>query len=582
MNRAFILTAAALIALAAACASPVVSEAIDPSESDNSAYNYEVAVDATDTGDIIPNVVSNLNVWNMNQIFVNPSVKSDYNIFNFVEYVQLMTATGGEASRDLFKDPSDKTVLDDYDFTNLIENCRGILSLGAKPHIKFGNVPAKLSKNYAVASFHVNIYAPEDYKQYYNYIRAIVEALVAEFGKDELLSWHYGVLTEYENKSWFCGTDGTPENAEEEYCKMYDWTVQALIDVIGQEGLYVGAHSMTNYEGLWDERNFIKHCALGTNWANGGKGSYISYLSASIYDYKPGIFTNSLDLVKCINLLKEAAESYGLMGLAYGVDEGRILGARPGSETDDLHSRTVGQTFMAAYDARLYTQLLDLGASYISSWQYLSKDYFEGNPSISYHIASNIAGFAGMSRACVHCTEVSPIQYDEIAAVRRAGINVPAEMGPSMKNAEINALASVDPASGRTSVMLYNFANDIAYADTASIKLTIKTALKAGIHPISISKINDDCNWFDEWTKDRAELGITDEMFKWSPDDACCVALKMSDSTAIAKYEQLEAGKYAELCRLVPKTGNVRVDRDGLVSLRCPLGGNNVWFIEIR
>jgi len=578
----FFLAAAALIALAAACATPVVSEAIDPSEPDNTAYNYEVAVDATDTGDIIPNVVSNINVWNMNQIFVNPSVKSEYNIFDFVEYVQLMTATGGEPSRDLFKDPSDKTILDDYDFTNLIENCRGILSLGAKPHIKFGNVPSKFTKNYAVASFHVNVYAPEDYEQYYKYIRAIVEALVAEFGKDELLCWHYGVLTEYENKSWFCGTDGTPENAQEEYCKLYDWTVQALIDVIGQDGLYVGAHSMTNYEGLWDERNFIRHCAEGTNWANGGKGSYITYLSASIYDYKPGVFTTFLDLVKCIKLLKEAAESYGLTGLAYGVDEGRILGAGRGSETDDLHSRTVGQTFMAAYDARLYTQLLDLGGSYISSWQYLSKDYFEGNPSVSYHVASNIARFAGGRRACVSSTEVSPIQYDATAAARRSGVNIPDDMAPSMQNAEINALASVDPVSGKTSVMLYNFANDIAYADTATVKLTVKTALKAGLHSITISKIGDDCNWFDEWIQDRKELGITDDMFKWSPDDACCVALKMSDSTTIAKYNALEATKYPQLCRLVPKTGKVRIADDGTLALRCPLGGSNVWFIEIQ
>ena len=74
-----------------------------------------------------------------------------------------MTATGGSPDRDLFQNPSDKSKYDDYKFEDLIENCRGILSLGCKPHIKLGNVPSKFTKNYKTAAFDVNVYAPEDY-----------------------------------------------------------------------------------------------------------------------------------------------------------------------------------------------------------------------------------------------------------------------------------------------------------------------------------------------------------------------------------------------------------------------------------
>jgi len=554
------LAAAALIALAAACATPVVSEAIDPSEPDNTAYNYEVAVDATNAEGILPNVVSNINVWGMGNAFHNPEITGDYNIFDFVEYVQFMTATGGNPShtRDLFKNPTDKSVLDDYDFTNLIENCRGVISLGAKPHIKLGNVPYKLSDGFKIIGMDANVRPPADYNQYYTYIRAIVEALVAEFGKDEVLSWHWGIYTEYENQDWFEGY-GTAESAAEEFCKIYDYSVQALIDVLGKDGLYVGAHSMTVTEGMWDERLFIKHCAEGTNWANGGKGSYITYLSASFYDSAPGIFTSGLDLPHTILHLKDAAESYGLKGLAYGVDEGRILGAAKGAQNNALCSRTTGYTYMAAYDARLYTQMINVGGSYLSSWAYLTKGLFEGNPSVCYHVASNIAGFAGMTKAAVACEDVAAIE-----------------------NAEIGALAGVDPTTGKTMVMLYNFANDIAYADTATVKLTVRTPLKPGIHSITFNKINDDCNYFDEWVQDRKELGITDEMFSWSPDDGCSVTSYMNNPEARAKFEELDATKYAELSKLIPKSGNIRVAKDGSVTLRCPLGGGNVWFIEIQ
>ena len=44
-----------------------------------------------------------------------------------------MQCTGGTADRDLFVDPYDTSTMTDYKFDKLIENCRGILSLGAKP-----------------------------------------------------------------------------------------------------------------------------------------------------------------------------------------------------------------------------------------------------------------------------------------------------------------------------------------------------------------------------------------------------------------------------------------------------------------
>jgi len=544
--------------LLSSCDSRTVAEFISPGEEDATEFNYEVTVNATEAGEIIPNVVSDINVWNMGTAFIDPSVKGRYNIFDFVEYIQLMTATGGNPDRDLFKDPSDRTVLDDYDFDRLIRNCRGILSLGAKPHIKFGNVPFKLSKQYSEETFGVNVFAPEDYHQYYAYIRAIVQALCDEFGKEELLSWHYGVFTEYENRDWFQGLDRTPESAAEEFCKIYDWTVQALIDVLGEDGLYVGAHSMTVTEGLWDERIFIRHCAEGVNWANGGTGSHISYLSASFYDSRPGVFTSGMDLPHTIAHLKTAAESCGLKGLRYGVDEGRILGAAKGREKSDLSSRTCGYTYMAAYDARLYTQMINAGGSYFSSWQYLSNGLFDGNPSVSYHVAANISKLSGMSRAESAISTVSAV-----------------------KDAAIGVLAGTDPANGKAGAMIWNFKNDVAYSDTAIVKLTLRTGLKPGRHRITIKKINDDCNYFDDWMRDRQELGITDDMFRWSPEDGCVVGRNIIDSTAAAQYRSLEAGRYQEKSELIPEEGIVRVGRDGVVSLRCKLGGNNVWFVEL-
>ena len=161
----------------------------------------------------------------------------------------------------------------------------------------------KFTKEYKTAAFGVNVCAPEDYEAYYRYIKAIVQALADTFGEKEVKRWHWGVFTEYENADWFIGTDGTPENAADEFCKLYDWTVQAVIDVLGED-IYIGAHSMTVTEGLWDEEIFIRHVATGKNHCTGKIGTRISYLSTSFYDVEPGIPTSGKQLAECINYVR--------------------------------------------------------------------------------------------------------------------------------------------------------------------------------------------------------------------------------------------------------------------------------------
>ena len=87
----------------------------------NLVNSYKFTVDTSEVGMELVNPVSNINIWSIQgNPFVGVKVNEEYNIFEFVEYVQLMQCTGGNADRDLFKDPYDKTVLDDYDFTTLI------------------------------------------------------------------------------------------------------------------------------------------------------------------------------------------------------------------------------------------------------------------------------------------------------------------------------------------------------------------------------------------------------------------------------------------------------------------------------
>ncbi|MEE1137774.1 MAG: hypothetical protein U0M02_04775 [Acutalibacteraceae bacterium] len=522
--------------------------------------NYEFTVDASQQGSVLSNPASNVNIWSIDgNPFVNQKRNEEYDIFDFVNYVQFMQCTGGNADRDLFIDPMDKSVLDDYDFTVLIDNCRGVLELGAKPMLKLGSVPLKYSaKANTDAEFSTNIYPPDDYNVYYNYIAAICQALVDEFGKDEVLTWRFGVMTEYENASWFMANSGDPEDSAEEFCKLYDYTVAALVDVIGD--VFVGAHSMTVTEGLWDEAYFIRHCAEGTNYKTGEKGTRICYLSASFYDLSPGEFTNGKTLAETIAYLRKTAEKYGLNNLIYGIDEGRLLcGNARGKDDDQLLTRTCGYTYQAAYDARMYRTMFMNDINYFSSWAYLSNGFFDGNPTVSYYVASNAARFEGA----------------RLAKTEKTGRGwVP--------RAEVEAVSAYNEESQTLHIMAYNFKNKVNYTAPADIGFTVNAPQFEGkAVKVTAYVIDDDCNWFDEWQEDRIAYGIGDDCFAWSPDDP-----EVDNPTTLADPEARELyftqlkPKYYECSKLVPVEETVTV-KNGTINLDITLQPNGVVFYEI-
>ena len=524
--------------------------------------NVEFTVDASQAGEVLSNPASNVNIWSIDgNPFVDKKINEENNIFDFVSYVQFMQCTGGNEDRDLFVDPLNKDVLDDYDFSTLINNCRGVLELGAKPMLKLGSVPLKYSqKALTDTTFGVNVYPPDDYDVYYNYIAAIARALVEEFGREEVLSWRFGVMTEYENADWFMANSGDPDETAVEFCKLYDYTVAALVDEIGED-IFVGAHSMTVTEGLWDEGYFIEHCANGTNYKTGEKGSKLCYLSASFYDSNPGKFTSGKTLAETIGFLRSKAESVGFDNLIYGIDEGRILGGNSsGAVGSELLTRTVGYTYQAAYDARVYRTMFENDINYFSAWSYLSNGLFEGNPTVSYHVARLASAFEGSRILKTEKVKKSYVPKAEVEAV-------------SAFNAESNTLR----------IMAYNFKNKVHYRATADVDFRINAPQFDGkTVKVTAYVIDDDCNYFDEWIEDRKTHGIGDDAFSWSPDDPQIDnPTTLTDPAAREIYMNELYSKYTECSKLEPTSETVTVE-NGEINLSITLDPNAVVFYEVE
>ena len=451
-------------------------------------------------------------------------------------------------------------VLDDYDFEPLIKNCAGILKLGAKPHLKLGSVPLKYTKDSLLDGFGMNVYPPDDYNVYYDYIYALASALVAEFGKEEVLSWRFGVMTEYENWDWFRTKSEDPADAATEYCKLYDYTVQALIDAIGQD-VFVGAHSMTVTEGHWDEAEFIKHVAKGKNYANGGTGTRICFLSASFYDYSPEEYTEGYTLPETIDYIRTVAEENGLKNLLYGVDEGRLLvGLESGKDSDELLSRTVGYTYQAAYDARLWKQCLDNNIDYFSSWSFLTGGMVNGYPTISYHVAKNISAFKGSQKVATAVMNAKPTEF----------------------KVEMDGVSVYDEETKTLRIMAYNYKNDLDYDDLAVFNFDVDlTKYDFKNAKVKTRFVDDSCNFFDEWQADRLEYNITSDKFSWSPDDPCLDSeITLSDPDAKAFYQEHLRDKYIDCSKLEAVNSQMKIT-DGHLKFNNVVHGNSVVFYEI-
>ena len=336
--------------------------------------SVKLAFDFSAEGKVITNKLSDVNMWNYHGAWTDDAQNQppDYfsSNFPFVKRIQFMTATGGSETRDLFKNPLDRSKLNDYQFDDILLAVGNVLAQGLKPFIITGNVPLKLSNEPAISkAFSVNVRPPEDYEEYYRYIRALAQAFVSQFGLAQVQSFTWGVLTEYENGDWFKAADETPESTKIAYFKLYDYTVAALEEVVGAQNLDVGAHSMTVIEGLWEELEFIEHCACGINYKTGKRGTHIDFLTASFYDYTPSKLSERT-LSDCINILRDKAISVGLENLKYGVDEGRILAGDDGKE---LTYRVIAHSYQGAYDARQFKTMVDSDIDWFASWPFTTE-----------------------------------------------------------------------------------------------------------------------------------------------------------------------------------------------------------------
>lgn len=425
---------------------------------------------------IIGNIYSGVNYWSRDTLLAqmpfNTKEFFDENM-DFIDTVEIMSATGGNENLDLYKDPLNYEVLDDYDFQPLIDCCKYIVDLGLRPSLKLGNIPLKLTgKPFKDGEFGVTVYPPseDNYVNYYLYLKNCVQALSDEFGVEEVKTWRFGTITEAENPGWIQCTD-------EEFIKIYDCTVAAVEQVLGKEA-EIGIHFMDYCSRT---KAIFKHCSSGTNFITGESGVSLDYIDISYYIQNKTEY-DLLDLR--VTTVKSDAESYGL-NIKVGVGEGRIL--RSKYDGAPLTSRILGDSYQAAMDTRNFMEAVEADIDYIWQWPNLtSAAVAPGLKLIGLKVQQLLKNTYG--------SYYNPMK-------RYSG-------GLSLHE-YIKGFTAYNEAEDKAYAALYSMNIGGVSAKTKNISVKLDLPWNNGRVRIKKYIIDNSVNYFDEWTADYTAAGYT-------------------------------------------------------------------------
>jgi len=544
--------------------------------------------------DLIGNRFSNVSFWHRCGTTIDEKMWYDWaeekpagwlkQNYPWLEEMQLFVASGGsvlghprkegdidicEFTRDLFKNPTDRSVLDDYDFEPLLRACRNMIRQGVRPCLKLHAVPVKYTKEPKIGYFRINVRPPDDYEVYADYLSALAQVMVDEFGIKEVGQWRWFVGTEMDNAAWWEAADGTAETTAREYNRFHDWSVYALERVLGADLGPIGAHAMMSgeYSGaLWNPELFFEHCASGTNYATGQKGSRFDFFAVSYYDRSPQELekdewgtpmTGAGDLARfndLISLTRKALDKYGLTRVSVELSEGGICFGTDGKWL--WHGLAPGGIYDASWTALSFWKILEMDLLLWSRWPLLRTGGL----------------FSGLEGASTHAIRM----ISELSGDYRIPVRSENGDGPIL-----HAVGGVTPEADKAHVLVFHHAADLTKpTETAEVVIELENLPFDGPVSVSVRMLDrDHGDFWPQWEQDRAMMGITDRDYFRSKDQLD-VDHALMNPTHRYLWHYFEK-RYEPLARFPEAKRTEAVAKNGRLSLSCSSACFSVCLFEI-
>jgi xylan 1,4-beta-xylosidase len=396
-----------------------------------------------------------------------------------------------------------------YDWTILDKIMDTYIQRGIKPVAQFSFMPEALSSKPQPYEHHWqpgmpynNIYTgwtypPKDYKKWAALVSEWVKHSVNKYGKTEVESWYWELWNE-PNIGYWSGT-------VQEYCKLYDYTVDAAKKALPT--IKIGGPETTGPS--WNKagdflKTFLKHCVSDTNYVTGKIGTPLDFISFHAKG-SPKIVDNHIQM-NMGTQLRDIAEGFKIVNtfptlkklpIIIGESDpegcaacGMKTNPQNGYRNGTMYSSYTAASFARKYALADYYKANLLGA--VSwSFEFENQPYFYGfrdlaTNGIDKPVLNVFKMFGMMSGKRV---EVKGNQSYNFEMIRDSSVRG--------KKADIDALASKNSHSA--AVMLWHYHDDDVQAADATIEVNLKglTANTLNFHHYRIDDKNS--NSYQVW-----------------------------------------------------------------------------------
>ena len=394
------------------------------------------------------------------------------------------------------------------------------MARGMKPLMEIGFMPKDLSvkpepyaHNWATGG---NLWTgwthpPKDYNKWRDLVYQWVKHSIDRYGKEEVTTWLWQLWNEPDIGYW----SGTFE----EFCKLYDYTVDGLKKACPE--CTVGGPHTTNpggEEAFTYLTKFIEHCLRGKNYVTGKTGTplqFIAFHAKGAPELVNGhIRMNMGTQLKSIQRAFEAVNKYPeLKNIPVIIGENDPEGCAACSEKREpryaYRNGTVYPVYTASSFARIY-ELMDqykvnLKGAVTWAFEFEDQEWFAG----FRDLATN-----GVNKPVLNVFRMFGMMKGQRLSVKAEnGLNATDIIASGVKEkADINALACKDDRS--VSMMVWNYHDDDVPAPAAPVSLTV-SGLGNKKLLVQHYRVDDRfSNSFEKWKTMGRPQNLSAEQFK--------------------------------------------------------------------
>ena len=438
----------------------------------------------------------------------------------FIRCHHLLTSGDGAyalkwSSTSAYKEDTNGTPIYDWTINDKIFDT--YLERGVKPYAQIGFMPEALSthpQNYPhnppvderAPADAGQAYPPKDYEKWGELSYQWAKHCVEKYGADEVNKWYWEDWNE-PNISYWHGT-------HQDYFKLYDYAVEGVRRALPTAR--VGGPEVAGGPGGNFLREFLQHCARGTNYVTGQVGSPLDFIS--FHAKGSPVFTNDHVRMGMSAQLRNMNDAFAVVAsfpeykqTPLVIGESDPEGCAACREPRDAYRNG---TMYSSYTAASFPRALDLADEHgvnlqgALTWAFEFEDQppFAGfralaSDGLDLPVLNVFRMFAKMSGQRVAVESSAGLDADTI---RRSGVR---------ENPDVSALASLD--KNKLAVLVWHYHDDDVPGPDASVDLALDGLPFAnGMATLTQYIIDaDHSNSYEAWKRMGSPMQPTPEQY---------------------------------------------------------------------